>query len=207
MKITVGGIENFRKVAADLREMGSAGRGLSKEFYAGLERAAEPCKEAARRGASRLPQSGGRDVHRARRKRVGKVWVGGRPIDPNALGPFAVYDMVRSTKATPNQSLGDRVANATFSVKGKSGANPRITLIGRAKGGQRAALGDIDSGSLRHPVYAQGSRAQWHWTKAAQSVDAGWFTKGIEDNGGLDAVQKEMYNVIDTVLSKIANGG
>lgn len=72
----VRGAEKFAKVAKDLKRLGD--KGLSKELYAGLNRATKPLKAEAKKSAQdNLPKAGGlnRRVARARfstRRRTGR---------------------------------------------------------------------------------------------------------------------------------------
>jgi hypothetical protein len=196
MTLRVEGAQNFRELARDLRAAGSDGKILSKELFRGFWEATTPMREAAIKGAERLPRSGGQPSPRKTLRKVGTKTVLGQE--------YVVRRDIWSKKKYDNESLSSRVQQATFRVRGRQGQNPAVFLTASPKGKKSASLGALDAGHNRHPVWARGPRGTWHWV--AQEVPEGWFTESIETDA-LDDVQKKVIEAIERVMEMLAAGG
>ena len=189
--LRVVGVEEFRKLAADLKSAGD--KQLRKELYLGLNRSAKPLRELAQKSAAdTLPSSGGQ-IRKRRLVTTGVKVVQGKAYKARRHRTVAGYKR--------GDSVADRVAASSFRVATRSGSNPSVRLVAREKGGKSVDLSSLDAGRLRHPVY--GNRRVW----VQQPVPQGWWTKAVTGSDALSAVRTEMLDVIETVAKQLATGG
>lgn len=90
--------------------------------------------------------------------------------------------------------LAAEAAGSGFSVRTRTaGRSVGVRVV--AKGRKVRALGALDRGRLRHPVY--GNRNVW----VTQHIAPGWFTGALTRHA--DVVQAQMLAAMDATLKKI----
>jgi hypothetical protein len=181
-----------KALAAAARDVKAAGKEVQKELYSALERASKPLQEIAIGGADVLPQSGGRDVRVTRMKKTGTVDVDGHE--------FVRRARVKTKRTKGNESLADRVRAARFVVRLRGGRNPGVKLVATARGGKKVALGELDRGNVRKPLFGD----KRHWFD--QPVTSGWWTDSLTGAEALGAVRREVLQAVDAVIRRMRGG-
>lgn len=191
VELSAKGAEQFKAVAKQLRAAGD--KDLTRELYAALNRGAEPMKAAIRENfATRLPKSGGRGSRRIRKVKTGKT------ITNAVSGKTHAVKEIKRGGLKASQSLADRAAGATITIKGRAGRDPKVTITARTKAGKSIDLKALDAGTVRHPVF--GHLTRW----VTQSVSAKTFSDGVEEN--LDGVRDEILKALDALTARLATG-
>ena len=177
---------DFADLAATFRRLSA--RGLQKELYSAGNRAARPGITAAKRRATQtLPSGGGKD-RRVRALRVtARVDIDGQT--------FVRRKLFTTNRTREPESLAQRVAGASFSVKPVRGSNPTIRVTARAKSGKPVNLQILDDGKVRHPLF--GNRAHWY----DQLVIPKWFSGPMNDQA--DTFRTELERVIEKLRAEI----
>jgi hypothetical protein len=84
--------------------------------------------------------------------------------------------------------LGKSIAKTKIGMRRKSNGVIVVTK-------NKYALAKIDAGTVRHPVYPRGSRAEWKW--ARQRVRPGWFSVPAE------AAKMDVTRAVEGALADI----
>jgi hypothetical protein len=180
--------DDLRAVARDVK---SAGRDVQKELYSALNRATRPLQEIAREGADVLPSSGGQAKRVTRLKKTGTVEIQGQTFIQRAR--------VKTKRVKDNESLRDRVRAARITARLRGGRGATVRLTATAAGGKKVALGELDRGNVRHPVF--GGR-----TWVDQSVTPGWWSDSLTGAEALGTVRREIMVAIDAIIRKMMGG-
>lgn len=94
--------------------------------------------------------------------------------------------------------LNEYVASSKFAVRTRTtGQSVGVRIVG-AKG--KHDLDAMDRGQLRHMVH--GHRDRW----VDQQITPGWWTKGMSDLLVLWPMRRELIQVLDNVVRRIARG-
>lgn len=181
-----------KAIAAAARDVKAASKDVQKELYSALERASKPLQEIAIGGADVLPQSGGQAVRVTRLKKTGTIEIDGQE--------FVRRARVKTRRTRSNESLADRVRAARFVIRLRGGRDPGVKLIATARGGKKVALGELDRGNVRKPLFGD----KRHWFD--QPVTPGWWTDSLTGAEALGAVRREVLQAIDAVIRRMRGG-
>jgi hypothetical protein len=94
--------------------------------------------------------------------------------------------------------LAARVAGSRFSTRRY--ASSRASGI-RIQAKNAYALGRLDKGRVRHPVFADQGKTRDEWTWVTQIIWPGWWTKPTK--AAAPAVRREIEQAMQTVANKI----
>lgn len=101
--------------------------------------------------------------------------------------------------------LADMVGSSEMKVTVDTKGTKVSVRLTAKKPGQKGRLQDIDSGRIRHPVFADGTKTRREWRWVNQTVPPGWFTQPAEESG--PQVQKSLLSVLDDIQRRLAGKG
>ena len=176
----------LRKLSRDLRLAGEVT--IKRELTKSIRLAAVPLIDAAKASAaSELPKGGGRGVRSQNRK------TGAKQSKLKKSG-FAS----RGGTTSRVESLASRVANAKYTVKVLTGANPGVVLQATGSSGRKINLQALDDGTVRHPLF--GNKSHWY----PESVKVGWWSEPMQ--AGLPVVEVAVKAAIATAVETFYTG-
>lgn len=84
-----------------------------------------------------------------------------------------------------------------------AGSSPRVAIEVRGRLHKRKLV-QREDGILWHPVYAQGLRKTWNWSKRPQAIRPGFVNDPVQASG--PAIREAALKAVEETMRKVAGG-